>query len=113
MAKRSKKAAKADRNRFSIIVDNLSVCCFPGCECNIEINKHEIFYGSYRHNSIKYGLVIPLCHHTRDNSSIHKDRQFDLKMKFLAQEVFISKYSLELFIKEFGMDYIEKYRKRN
>ena len=106
------KHRKADLKRFSIIVDDLSVCYYPNCKCNHGIIKHEVFYGSYRHTSIKYGLVIPLCeiHHTKGESAIHFNREFDLKMKFLAQEIFVNKYSLELFIKEFGMDYIEKYK---
>lgn len=115
LKKQTYKHQKADRNRFSIIVDDLSVCCYPNCRCNHGIIKHEVFYGSYRHTSINYGLVIPLCevHHTKGNFAIHHNRKFDLKMKFLAQDIFVKKYSLELFIKEFGMDYIEKYKKRN
>jgi len=111
LKKQTYKHQKADRNRFSIIVDNLSICCFPGCECNTEINKHEVFYGAYRHTSIKWGLVIPLCekHHTIDNSSIHENREFDLAMKFKAQSIFEKKYSHDLFLREFKIDYIKKY----
>lgn len=115
MRNQTYKHQKADRNRFSIIYDDLSVCCYPDCECNTGINKHEVFYGSYRHTSIKWGLVIPLCekHHTIDNNSIHKDRKFDLSMKFKAQSIFENKYSHDLFMKEFKIDYINKYKKRS
>lgn len=109
LKKQSYKHQKADRNRFSIITNDLEHCIICGAKKD---NLHEVFYGSYRHTSIKYGLVIPLCekHHTKGDSSIHHDREFDLKMKFLAQDIFVKKYSLELFTKEFGMDYIEKYK---
>ena len=109
LKKQSYKHQKADRNRFSIITDDLECCIICGTKKD---NLHEVFYGAYRHVSIKYGLVIPLCesHHTKGESAIHHNREFDLKMKFLAQKIFVSKYSLDLFIKEFGMDYIEKYK---
>lgn len=109
--KQTYKHRKEDKNRFSIITNDLEHCIICGTKKD---NLHEVFYGSYRHTSIKYGLVIPLCesHHTKGESAIHHDRDFDLKMKFLAQEIFVNKYSLELFIKEFGMDYIEKYNKK-
>ncbi len=109
LKKQSYKHQKADRNRFSIITNDLEHCILCGAKKD---NLHEVFYGAYRHTSIKYGLVIPLCerHHTKGEYAIHHDRELDLKMKFLAQRIFVSRYSLELFIKEFGMDYIEKYK---
>lgn len=107
MQKRSKKAAKADRDRFSIITNDLEHCIICGAKKD---NLHEVFYGSYRHLSIKYGLVIPLCvkHHTMGEFSIHNDRELDLYYKRLAQNIFMSKYSYELFIKEFKINYLSK-----
>ena len=61
--KRTYKQAKAEKNRFSLFTDDLEHCIICG---KSPVNKHEIFYGRNRQNSIKYGLVIPLCqrHHT-------------------------------------------------
>ncbi len=112
MKNKSNKLAKLERKRFSIIIEDLSVCCVSNCNCNIGINKHEIFYGSYRHTSIKYGLVIPLCpfHHTIGKNAIHNNRKMDLYYKRLGQTIFEEKYSHELFIKEFKIDYLKKYK---
>ncbi len=105
--KRSKKLAKEERNRFSIITNDLAHCLVCGAKRD---NLHEVFYGSYRHISIKYGLVIPLClnHHTMGEFAIHNDIELDLYFKRLAQTIFISKYSYELFIKEFKINYLDK-----
>ena len=103
------KHKKADNERFSIITNDLEHCIVCGKNRNA---LHEVFYGSYRHVSIKYGMVIPLClkHHTTGLKSVHKDRQLDLYFKKLAQTIFIKKYSYDLFMKEFKIDYIEKYK---
>lgn len=113
MKNKSNKLAKLEKDRFSIIVKDLSKCCVPNCECTEGICKHEIFYGSYRHTSIKWGLVIPLCpfHHTIGKNAIHNNREVDLYYKKLGQAIFKKKYSHELFIKEFKIDYLEKYKK--
>lgn len=107
LQKKSKKAAKADRNRFSIITNDLEHCIICGAKKD---NLHEVFYGSYRHLSIKYGLVIPLClkHHTMGEFAIHNDRELDLYYKRLAQTIFMSRYSYELFMKEFKINYLDK-----
>lgn len=105
--KQTYKHKKADKNRFSIITNDLEHCIICG---NKKDNIHEVFYGSYRNLSIKYGLVIPLClkHHTMGKFAIHNDRELDLYYKRLAQTIFMSRYSHELFIKEFKINYLEK-----
>ncbi len=111
--KESNKHRKADKNRFSIIIEDLSKCCVPGCDCIEGIQLHEVFYGAYRHVSIRYGLVIPLCsfHHTIREFAIHNNREMDLYYKKLGQAIFEKKYSHELFMKEFKINYLEKYKK--
>ena len=98
--KQTYKHQKADRNRASIITNNLTNCYICGKKT---VNIHEIFYGSYRHTSIKWNLTIPLCleHHTFGENAIHNNRKLDLKIKILAQTIFENKFSKELFIKEF------------
>lgn len=111
--KETSKHRKNDKNRFSIIVDDLSKCCV--CGSSNEIAKHEVFYGAYRHLSIKYGLVIPLCpfHHTIGKFAIHNDRDLDLYYKRLGQDVFEEKYSHELFMRVFKIDYKKREEKDN
>ena len=68
MKKKSNKLAKLEKNRFSIITNNLDRCILCG---NKKDNLHEIFGGSNRINSMKYGLVLPLCfkHHQEIHNS--------------------------------------------
>lgn len=110
--KQIKQHKKADINRFSIITNDLNKCLL--CDKPKQA-LHEVFYGSYRHLSIRYGMVIPLCtfHHTEGLKSVHRDRQLDLQFKIKAQEVFESIYGHDLFMKEFKIDYKEKYKKED
>ncbi len=74
---RTAKQAKLERDRYSIITDDLKICAECGNE-NCDINLHEIFYGTGKRKlSIKYGLVIPLCsdkcHDQVNSTGIHFD----------------------------------------
>lgn len=74
--------------RYSILTNDLEHCIECG-RPNIEL--HEVFYGKNRNNSIKYGLVIPLCkelHHRGNLIGIHQDKELELKWKKIAQETF-------------------------
>ena len=62
----SKKRAKLERNRFSLFTDNLDKCYF----CNKpKDDLHELLGGKNRNNSMKYGLVLPVC---RKHSQYYK-----------------------------------------
>lgn len=105
---RTSKQAKAEAKRFSILTDDLKHCIICG---KAPVNKHEIFYGSNRHNSIKYGLVIPLCtseHHVGNAKGIHADKKLDLEWKQKGQQVFMKHYNknVDEFISIFGKNYL-------
>ncbi len=58
LKQRTYKQAKKEKNRYSIFTDDLDTCI----ECGkSKQHLHEIFGGHNRSNSIKYGLVLPLC----------------------------------------------------
>lgn len=102
------KQAKAETNRYSILTDDLEHCIICGKK---PVNKHEIFYGSNRHNSIKYGTVIPLCtaeHHKGNVEGIHADKELDLIWKQKGQLAFMNHYNknVEEFISVFGKNYL-------
>lgn len=59
MKQKSNKLRKLENERFSILTDDLTRCIL--CEKKA-VNKHEVFFGRNRQNSMKYGLVIPLCY---------------------------------------------------
>ena len=107
--KRTYKQAKAEANRYSILTDDLKHCIICG---KTPVNLHEIFYGSNRHNSIKYGTVIPLCtteHHVGNAIGIHADKELDLKWKQKGQLAFMRHYNknVEDFINVFGKNYLD------
>ena len=108
-SKQIKQHKKLESERFSIITNDLKHCFVCGKTRNA---LHEVFYGSYRLVSIRYGMVIPLClkHHTEGKYSVHQNRQLDLQIKKMSQKIFENKYGHELFMKEFKIDYREKYK---
>lgn len=72
--------------------------------------RHEVFYGTgKRELSIKYGLVIFLTPkmHNMSNKGIHFDREFDLKVKKIAQSKFEEAHTREEFISIFGKSYLD------
>lgn len=108
--KRTYKQSKKEKERSSIIYQDLTKCCVKGCitpYCQVE--KNEVFEGAFRNRSIKYGAVCPFCKNHHD--LFHNDSAFNLKYKIFFQQKLVEKYSLEWFIKTFGQDYNVKYNK--
>jgi len=101
---RTNRQAKREKERFSIIYRDLTKCCNCGSKTGIE--KNEVFEGSYRQTSIRYGMVCPLCEtcHTQ----FHNDIMFNLFYKVMFEKEFLKTHSKEEFIKIFGQDYIFK-----
>lgn len=93
MKQKNSKLAKLERNRFSLFTDDLDHCIICG---KSPVNKHEIFGGRNRLNSIKYGLVIPLCtceHHDQVNCrGIHFDKKLRDEWHKKGQVVFEQTY---------------------
>ena len=91
--------------RFSILVDDLDYCIVCG---KPHPHKHEVFFGSKRTLSIKYGMVLPLCYlHHEGNESPHMNREIDLQYKKKAQAIWESTYGTrEDFIRIFGKSYL-------
>jgi len=59
MKQKSSKLSTLERNRKSILTKDLRKCVICG---KPSVNKHEVFFGRNRQNSMKYGLVIGLCY---------------------------------------------------
>ncbi len=94
--KKSSKLAKKEKNRFSILTDNLEKCYF--CENDRE-ELHEVFRGRNRQKCMKWGLVVPICfkHHRQ----ITDDKEFSKVLEDIARTKFIKKYGNEKFLEEF------------
>lgn len=81
--------------------------CFE-CRTTQDLQDHHIFFGTAnRKQAEKYGLKVWLCmrHHT-GSEGVHSDREFDLKLKEMAQAKFEETHSREEFIKIFGRNYL-------
>ena len=59
MKSNSNKLAKLERNRFSVFSDNKEECIV--CKSTYQLTWHEIYSGSYRQRSMKYGFCLRLC----------------------------------------------------
>ena len=77
----------------SIIQKDLTKCYVCGCSGNL--HKHHIIYGTAnRKNSEEYGLTVMLCpaHHNMSNNGVHFNKKLDLKLKQLAEKMWIEKW---------------------
>lgn len=109
---RTAKQAKIERDRYSILTDDLTTCIECG-KRNCNINLHEIFYGTGKRKlSIKYGLVIPLCddkcHDQVNSRGIHFDVVMRDKWHKIGQQKAMEHYdwSIEDFRDVFGKSYL-------
>ena len=98
---RTSKQTKLERNRFSILTNDLNHCIICGDKKD---HLHEVFFGRNRTNSIKYGLVIPLCstHHTE----MHKNTEWQDYWHKKGQKAFIANYPDLDFFKIFKINYL-------
>ena len=107
--KKSSKLAKLERERKSLFTDDLEHCIICG---RSPVNKHEIFGGRNRLNSIKYKLVIPLCtceHHNQVNCrGIHFDKKLRDEWHKKGQIKFIETYPDLDFIDIFKENFLDK-----
>lgn len=99
--KKNKNIAKLERDRFSILTNDLTKCIICG---NKKEHLHEVFPGRNRSNSMKYGCVIPLCaNHHRE---IHNNTELATYYKVLAQQRFMEIYTCLNFVEIFKRNYL-------
>lgn len=110
MKRKSYKIVKLEKNRSSILTNDLDHCIICGSN---NTSLHEVYFGTAnRVLSMKYKLVAPLCvryHHNQVAcKGVHFDKELDLYLKVMAQKKAMEYYSWskEEFIKIFGRSYI-------
>ena len=99
MRKKSNKLAKLEKNRYSIFTDNYNVCYY----CNNHIGRldmHEVYGGSNRQRSMKYGLCVPLCRRCHSNEIVIRD------LRIWCQKKYEQDHTRDEFIKLIGKSYI-------
>lgn len=98
------KLAKLERNRFSVFTDDLDHCII--CKRKKD-HLHEIFFGSNRQKSMRYGFVIPLC--TEHHVEMHRNKDWQEFWHVKGQEYWKRKIGdREEFIEEFRKNYFDK-----
>ena len=100
MKNKSSKLAKLERNRFSILTDNLDYCIMCG---KPKQDLNEIYPGRNRQNSMKYGCVIPMCRNC--HTKYTNDRNLQLYWMKLCQKKFNEIYE-EDFLSIFRRNYL-------
>ncbi len=98
---KSSKLAKLEKNRFSILTNDLEHCCI--CKTKKQ-DLHELIGGKNRQASMKYGLVIPVCR--KCHSLIENDETLKQKWHKVAQKEFKKHYKTENFMQIFGKSYL-------
>ena len=98
--KRTTKQAKAEKNRFSLFTSDLNICIVCG---KTKEHLHEVFFGSNRQVSIRYGLVIPVC--SKCHRIIHNDSNLQKLWHIRGQEIFEKTYPDLDFVSIFGQNY--------
>lgn len=93
---KSSKLKKLEDSRFSLFTRDLDRCIV--CRCATD-DLNEVFMGRNRINSMKYGMVIPLCrfHHEQ----YHIDRGMQLYWMQKGKEMFIQKYGEDEWLNTF------------
>ena len=79
------------------------------CGTTQDIHEHHIFEGTAnRRQSEKYGMKIFLCgrHHNMSNQGIHFNKELDISVKQMAQEIFEKTHTREEFKEIFGKSYL-------
>lgn len=101
---KSKKQAKLEKTRYSIITDDLKhcyICTQKGLRDIPKDDLHEIYGGSNRKRSIKNGFVVPLCR------KCHQDNKILKFLQIFVQKEYEKTHTREEFIKLIGKSYIK------
>ena len=99
--KKSKYLRRLEKNRKSILTENLKICYICGKKAT---SMHEIYKGSNRKISMINGFCVPLC----DMCHRHTEEYIEL-LRFLqreCQEKYEETHSRDEFMKLIGRNYI-------
>ncbi len=82
---------------------------FHGCLPNYGLDKHHFIHGFSRRKAEHYGLWAYVCrerHHIYGPEAPHSNHEVDLHLQQVAQRAFEEKYGHELWMQEFGKNYL-------
>ena len=102
--KKSKKLAKLERQRDKNL-DKYGECEYCHREFK-HLDPHEVYGGSNRQRSMKYGFVKKLCRECHSNEKIHEQLKID------TQKEFEKNHTREEFIKIIGQSFIGRKKRK-
>ena len=98
---KTNKLKKLEKNRKSILTDNLEFCYICG---NVAVDVHEIYSGCNRRMSMIHDCCVPLCRSC--HATITYDARISNQLKQECQKRFEEEYSREEFMKAFGRSWL-------
>ncbi|MBO7527833.1 MAG: hypothetical protein J6T74_08110 [Clostridia bacterium] len=102
MKTKTSKLAKLERNRKSILTDDLKHCFI--CKQS-PVDIHEIYSGSNRKASMENNFCIPLCREHHQFATINS--LFNMQLKRLCQTKFEETHSRVEFMQIIKKNYLE------
>ena len=85
-------------------------CCFLCGRRDRKLDRHEVFFGSYRAKSKRLGLWVLLCHEGchegREGAQENPELRLMLKRYGQQRAMTVYGWSTEDFIREFGKNYL-------
>ena len=102
MKNKTSKLAKLERNRKSILTDNLERCFICG---GTATDMHEIYSGANRKASMIHDFCCPLCRKCHQNITINYG--LNLRLKRLCQEKFEQNHTRQEFLDIIKKNYLE------
>lgn len=100
---KTNKQRQLEKNRFSIFTNDFTKCyyCHKQKLESEKFDLHEVYGGSNRTRSIKYGLVVPLCRICHSNENIIN------KLRIQLQKEYEKEHTRNDFIEIIGKSYIK------
>lgn len=102
MKQKTSKLAKLERNRKSILTEDLETCYICGRPAT---DIHEIYSGANRKVSILNDFCCPLCRNCHNTITINYG--LNLRLKMICQEKFEEKHTREEFLKIIGKNFLD------
>lgn len=98
---KTNKLKKLERNRKSILTDDLNKCFICG---RLAVDIHEIYSAGSRKQSMKYNFCVPLCRQCHQHITLNYDD--NLKLKKLCQSKFEENHTREEFMQIIHKSYL-------
>lgn len=98
MKKKSSKLAKLEKSRYSIFTNDFTKCYY--CKRQGPVDIHEVYGGSNRQRSMKYGLCVPLCRSCHSLDIVVRD------LRVICQKLYEKDHTRAEFIQIIGKSYL-------